>query len=307
MGYLVKLILLCFSASCYFTSVESIDAAGNVQTQDKNTTRWRPRPIHFAGRQIQSEEDSVQHLAMWHTEPGKFYGLRAEISIWGSPDQQDNQESGASILVTCEQDGLIASVQAGFHVRPYLYNNRDVRFFTYWTRDVKNSPGCYNLKCPGFVPANGAALVPGQAIAPPSVYGEQNHYATISLNKDPNSGDWVVYRHDLETPSFLGHFPGDICPSTPRTLALTGFVSYPKSAQGPPMGSGHFPDDRDDKKTAYFKHIKLYDVKGNTVDPITTPMVRVVDRPDCYDETEVIVKIKSGYMFCYGGPPGCRG
>ncbi|CAL5087879.1 unnamed protein product [Urochloa decumbens] len=279
---------------------------------------------------------------MWRTEPGKFYGLRAEISIWGSPDQQDNQESGASILVTCEQDGRVASVQAGFDVKTnsidnwffwtsslllqeastvlkvetvcgsvfqvttYLHDNRDVRFFTYWTRDVKNSPGCYNLKCPGFVPANGAALVPGQAVAPPSVYGEQNHYVTISLNKDPNSGDWVVYRHDLETPSFLGHFPGDICPSTPRSLALTGFVSYPKSAQGPPMGSGHFPDDQDDKKTAYFKHIKLYDAKGNTVDPITTPMVRVVDRPDCYGETQVIVKIKSGYMFYYGGPPGCR-
>ena len=126
-------------------------------------------------------------------------------------------------------------------------------------------------------------------------------------SQDPNSGDWVVYRHDLETPSYLGHFPGDICPSTPRTLALTGFVSYPKNAQGPPMGSGHLPNDQDDKKTAYFKHIKLYDGRGRTVDPITTPMVRVVDRPDCYDETGVIVKIKSGYMFYYGGPPGCKG
>ncbi|CAN6218034.1 unnamed protein product [Urochloa humidicola] len=62
MGYLVKAILLCFSASCYFTSVVSLDAARNVQTQDKNATRWRPRPIHFAGRQIQSDEDSVQHV-----------------------------------------------------------------------------------------------------------------------------------------------------------------------------------------------------------------------------------------------------
>jgi hypothetical protein len=54
---------------------------------------------------------------MWRTEAGKFYGLRSEMSIWGSPHQQEHQESGASILVVCEQDGRIASVQAGFHVK----------------------------------------------------------------------------------------------------------------------------------------------------------------------------------------------
>ena len=54
---------------------------------------------------------------MWRTEPGKFYGLRAQMSIWGSPDQQVHQESGASILVSCEKDGRLASVQAGFHVK----------------------------------------------------------------------------------------------------------------------------------------------------------------------------------------------
>ena len=49
-------------------------------------------------------------------------------------------------------------------------------------RDTK-SAGCYNLECPGFVPASGAALVPGQAVAPPSSYGEYDHYVRLSLNK----------------------------------------------------------------------------------------------------------------------------
>lgn len=61
---------------------------------------------------------------MWYTQAGKFYGLRAEISIWGSPDEQYHQESGASILVTCEQDDRIASVQAGFHVKTKHQNIR---------------------------------------------------------------------------------------------------------------------------------------------------------------------------------------
>jgi len=64
-------------------------------------------------------------------------------------------------------------------------HNMHIPLFITAQRDVDNSPGCYNLLCPGFVPSNGAALVPGQAVAPPSVYGEQARYVTISLNKVP--------------------------------------------------------------------------------------------------------------------------
>jgi hypothetical protein len=53
-------------------------------------------------------------------------------------------------------------------------------------KDTK-SAGCYNSDCAGFVPAKGAALVPGQAVAPPSIYGEADHYARISLNEVPPS------------------------------------------------------------------------------------------------------------------------
>jgi hypothetical protein len=51
-------------------------------------------------------------------------------------------------------------------------------------KDTK-SAGCYNSDCAGFVPAKGAALVPGQAVAPPSIYGEADHYARLSLNEVP--------------------------------------------------------------------------------------------------------------------------
>ncbi|EMS60612.1 hypothetical protein TRIUR3_20690 [Triticum urartu] len=168
------------------------------------------------------------------------------------------------------------------------------------------SKGCYNLQCGGFVPASGAKLVPGQAIAPPSIYGIQDHYIRLSLNKDPNSGDWVVYRHDLETPSFLGHFPKELCPETPHIQALTGFVNYLKNAHGPPMGSGHFPD-YNEKKSAYFNHIKKYNSKGQAFDPRYTGMVKLVDRKDCYDANDLFLEFKKGYTFNYGGPGGCIG
>ncbi|VAI19041.1 unnamed protein product [Triticum turgidum subsp. durum] len=244
-GYVFISILLCILFTPYYiTLVESTDVGGSLQMNKK--------------------------YAMWRTRPGGFYGLRAEIIIWGSPNQEYSQDSGASIQIYCQDGGHYNLIEAGFHVSPSLYHNRDVRFFTYWTKDFK-SASCYNLRCKGFVAASGTALVPGQAITPPSSYGEYDHYIRLSLNK--KSEDWVVYRHDLQTPSFLGYFPVEFCSGTPRIQALTGFVNYLNSTRGPPMGSGHFPDEKDDDKTtAYFRHFKNYDSKGRAFEPITVNM-----------------------------------
>uniref|UniRef100_A0A8R7TCH9 Neprosin PEP catalytic domain-containing protein n=2 Tax=Triticum urartu TaxID=4572 RepID=A0A8R7TCH9_TRIUA len=307
-GHVIIPIFLFFSfAPYYITLAESIDLGGTLQTNEKDGTLSRSNPFQLKGRmKTDGKGNTKSHYAMWHTEPGKFYGLRAEMSIWGSPNQENSQESGSAIQIYCQEGEHYSLIEAGFHVSPSLYHNRDVRFFTYTTRDTK-SAGCYNLQCPGFVPARGAALVPGQAISPPSIYGQADHYARLSLNKDPNSGDWVVYRHDLDRPSFLGHFPGQLCPGESRIQALTGFVNYLNNTHGPPMGSGQFPDDEDDKRSAYFKHIKIYDANGHARDPITTHMIKLVDRPDCYKETDFTVKINRGYIFYYGGPNGCIG
>uniref|UniRef100_A0ACD5Y490 Uncharacterized protein n=1 Tax=Avena sativa TaxID=4498 RepID=A0ACD5Y490_AVESA len=308
--YVVISIFLCFSlALCYLTFVVSIDVGGNLHKNGKITTLSRSLPLPFTQKNKFPDDmsNTISHYAMWHTELGKAYGLRAEMSIWGSQNEEYSQESGAAIQMYCQDDGgKYSLIEAGFHVSPSLYHNRDVRFFTYSTKDTK-SPGCYNLQCTGFVPASGAALLPGQAIAPQSSYGETDRYIRLSLNKDPNSKDWVLYRHDLDAPSFLGHFPGQLCPGTLQIQALTGFVNYLRNTQGPPMGSGHFPDDEDEKKSAYFKHVKIYDSKGHAWDPITTHMVPLVDKEDCYNETDFTVKINRGYIFYYGGPSGCIG
>ena len=116
-----------------------------------------------------------------------------------------------------------------------------------------------------------------------------------------------MYRHDLDTPSFLGHFTKDLCPTTSRIQALTGFVNYQKTASGPPMGSGHFPDDEDVKRSAYFKHVKIYDSKGHAWDPIMTSMFYLMDKPDCYRVNDFFFDLKKGYTFYYGGPGGCVG
>ncbi|XP_037438063.1 uncharacterized protein LOC119305717 [Triticum dicoccoides] len=306
--YIATLVLLCFLFNpCYLTLVESVDVDGHLQMNQKNNTLLRRTPFWFPWRANFMDEGSniISHYAMWHTEPGQFYGLRAEMSIWASPNLETSQESGASLQIYCQDGGHYNLIQVGFHISPSLYHNRDIRFFTYWTKDLK-SKGCYNSQCAGYVPASGAKLVPGQAIAPPSVYGIQDHYMRISINKDTNSGDWVVYHHDLEKPSFLGHFPKELCLGTKRIQAMTGFVNYLKNAHGPPMGSGHFPD-YNEKKSAYFNHIKNYNSKGQAFDPFWTKAAKLVDRPDCYDATDLFLEFKKGYTFNYGGPSGCIG
>ena len=56
---------------------------------------------------------------MWHTEPGQFYGLRAEMSIWASPNLETSQESGASLQIYCQDGGHYNLIQVGFHVQTY--------------------------------------------------------------------------------------------------------------------------------------------------------------------------------------------
>uniref|UniRef100_A0A0E0LJT8 Neprosin PEP catalytic domain-containing protein n=1 Tax=Oryza punctata TaxID=4537 RepID=A0A0E0LJT8_ORYPU len=162
---------------------------------------------------------------MYHTPSDWYFGTRAKI-------------------VTNNELEDFNALEAGFHVYPDLYNDNNVHFFTHWTKDDYRSTGCYNLKCGGFVLAEGAELMPGQAVAPASTYDGEDHYISISLHTDPNSGDWVLFRDDLEKPLFLGHFPKELCPKlnggAPQ-MAWTGFVSYPKNEAGPAMGSGHFP------------------------------------------------------------------
>ena len=124
--------------------------------------------------------------------------------------------------------------------------------------------------------------------------------------QDPNSGDWVVYRHDLENPSFLGYFPVELCPKMPLIKALTGFVNYFNNTEGPPMGSGHFPNKKDDnKKVAYFKHIKKYNSDGHAFDPLAYSWNYLVDRPDCFKLRDLLPFFNEGYLFHYGGPSGC--
>uniref|UniRef100_A0A0D9WY69 Neprosin PEP catalytic domain-containing protein n=1 Tax=Leersia perrieri TaxID=77586 RepID=A0A0D9WY69_9ORYZ len=163
------------------------------------------------------------------------------------------------------------------------------------------STGCYNLKCDGFVPANGAELI---------CQGKLLLLHQLTMERiDINTGDWVLFRDDLDKPLFLSHFPMELCPKlidgAPK-MAWAGFVSYPKNEPGPAMGSGHFPGEGK-RKAAYIKNIKFFDERTNAHEPSTKELLPVTDRPDCYKLSRVDHILKDRIMFYYGGPNGCNG
>ncbi|KAF7057194.1 hypothetical protein CFC21_064512 [Triticum aestivum] len=315
MDYKVVAMLICFL--CASNDLSTVDAFGRMQTNETFLASPRSAPFVLPRRnksQYKSKNDYhhfIFHywIAGWRTTLSS-HGARVKIGIWGSQGQCQSQESGASMYLynSDQDDSSINLIQDGFHVLPDLYKNNDVHFFIRWMKDYYKSTGCYNLECPGFVPASGAALVPGQAVAPPSTYDRDDRYITISLHADPNTGDWVLYRDDLHKPSFLGHFPKELCPKLygiAPGVGWIGFVYYQDRDQGgPAMGSGHFPEEGQ-RKAAYFKNIKLFDSKANVYDP--SALARLVSAPRCYKVSEVLHARKDGYMFYYGGPASCMG
>ncbi|KAL6846052.1 hypothetical protein ACP4OV_023500 [Aristida adscensionis] len=298
MGHLVIAMLLCFLCASYHL----------------NSARARPMDVggspsgNTAGSPAPGSTFLANHAAGWSTIlPQPYYGTRAKISVWGS-SPENSQESGAGITIsTGSYKESFNCIEAGFEVFPDLYNDSDVHFFTYWTRDGFESTGCYNLRCPGFVPASGAALVPGQAVTPASTYGGEDRFITINLHMDPNTGDWVLYRDELNTPSLLGHFPKELFSKLNGgggDVGWFGFVHYRKTESSPPMGSGHFPAEGA-RKAAYFKNIQLFDSKANAYDPKPSELTRVFTRQDCYNVSELFHAKDDGVMFYYGGPRGC--
>uniref|UniRef100_A0ACD5Y1A7 Uncharacterized protein n=1 Tax=Avena sativa TaxID=4498 RepID=A0ACD5Y1A7_AVESA len=305
MGFVAIIGLLClFHSPHYATSARSTYAHDNLPILQKFARRDERPSGEF-------NENITGQYGIWATTAGKYYGLQAKIGIWAHPNQKHPQESGAAIVVHNGKyrTSLFSEFDAGFHVFPDLYNNSDVRFFTFWTRDGYGSTGCYNLRCSGFVPADGASLMPGQAVGPPSTYGGEDHYITIGLHRDPNTGNWLLYREDLGKPSFLGHFPKKLCPELndgARQASFIGFVSYPKNGTTPAMSSGHFPEEGEGK-AAYFKNMTLFDSNANPHDPTPSIMVPWISRRDCYRISDIPLGTNDGYIFYYGGPEGCSG
>nr|CAD1842498.1 unnamed protein product [Ananas comosus var. bracteatus] len=246
-------------------------------------------------------DDLIRHLAVYKSGSGKFdefYGAKATLNVYGFPNLKGQESSSAVIWILNNADNQLNVITTGWHVYPELYGDTQTHFFTLWAVDEQSSTGCYNLQCNGFVLQNATSIVPGVVLNPVSTVDGPQYEVTIKVFKDATSGDWWLYFGHDDNLNPVGYWPKSLFTSLANKATRVDFggqVTFPKNDTGPPMGSGHFPEDH---KAAYFKDTNYIDKNGGFFLP-DNPDFRV-DSPDCYNlggfDTD---------HFLYGGPGGC--
>ncbi|CAM0870560.1 unnamed protein product [Alopecurus aequalis] len=276
-------------AKHFFTSLKSNSVEEIIFEQ--SSSEWGE--IYFAGLQTPSNGPD-----------DNYYGLHATMDVYGH-ELKPGQLSSTTIWIFHAGDGSTSSlnaIQVGWHIYPDHYGDSHTHFYTSWTRDGDETTGCYNMGCPGFIPADGAVIAPGDVIHPVSKVPDgpvQN--ITLRVNKDKSTGDWWVYYGFNNIPTGIGYFPKSLFSYLAQKATKIGFgafVASKKALPTAPMGSGALPNGGM-VRAASFTDLRLIDQEGNSI-PILTNLTKTVTDEKCHSITPI------DHDRClYGGPGGC--
>uniref|UniRef100_A0A1D1ZKF8 ATP synthase subunit delta n=1 Tax=Anthurium amnicola TaxID=1678845 RepID=A0A1D1ZKF8_9ARAE len=241
------------------------------------------------------ERSSIQVLG------SNYYGAKASINVW-NPKVENQNEFSLSHISFNSEDGK-SSLAAGWMVNPSLYGGNKTRFFIYWVTDVDESPGCFNLDCPGFVQTNHNTLLSGY-LQPVSVYGGPQYSIDVEIFQDMGNGNWWLRLQGVE----MGYWPKEVVPSLAEGAGVIVWGGEVVNMQSDDrhtstqMGSGHYSNEGFEK-ASFFKNVQVLDASVSTgfSDPVHLSVV--IQSPKCYD-LQVGGKKDGpwGYFFFYGGP-----
>ncbi|TVU36705.1 hypothetical protein EJB05_18649, partial [Eragrostis curvula] len=181
------------------------------------------------------------------------------------------------------------------YVYPELYGDSKTHFYVYWTRDGYQKTGCYNLKCPGYVPEANVPIVPGITIDSLSEPGGVKRTIICKIFKD-STGDWLLHVGFNSEPYLVGRFPKSLFTTLSEkadAVRLAGFA-VTRTTNLVPMGSGFLPDNT---KAASFSDIQLIDQNGVTSKVQKDQPVVIVDKK-VYSASPISNEGK----FTYGRP-----
>ncbi|KAI3868895.1 hypothetical protein MKX03_036424 [Papaver bracteatum] len=199
-----------------------------------------------------------------------FLGAQAKINIWKPVMETPAEISVSQIWVRASDDDVKNTIESGWIVNKYVYDDEQPRFFIFWTVSTFN--------------------------------GVQKD-ANFSIHKDQIGGHWWVHLQGIA----VGYYPSSlftILSTTSTRIHFGGEIANDKSKgrhTSTQMGSGHFPSEGGLKISSYFNWVQVVDENYLTKDPKNVE-IRVTNSDyyglkiddDNYDT--------NGYGFYYGGP-----
>ncbi|KAL6599331.1 hypothetical protein ACP70R_045825 [Stipagrostis hirtigluma subsp. patula] len=228
-----------------------------------------------------------------------FYGIEVTSDMYGFSIDQD-EKSG--VIVQINNRGynpfsIVNGIVVGWHVDPRLYGDSKTHFFVYWTRDSYRTTGCYNLKCPGYVPEDNVTF-PGVTIDSVSDPDGVKRTIIFKVFKESTTGDWLLHLGFDSEPYLIGRFPKTLFTTLSdkaNEIRLYGFVET-HTTHLAPMGSGFLSNN---KKAASLSNIQLIDQNGQAS--------KVTEHTPYYtymmDQAKYSVSpISPEGTFTYGGP-----
>ncbi|XVE58778.1 hypothetical protein DITRI_Ditri04bG0196500 [Diplodiscus trichospermus] len=228
------------------------------------------------------------------------FGAKAIMNVW-NPSAAPYQVSYANIWIANGPQEAINVLQAGWGVHPILFSSNYTRLMTYWTADGFKNTGCYNYLCPGFVQVSSHTSL-GLVLDHISTYNGTQSDIEIGIFRD---GEWWLKFFN----EFIGYWPQKLFTyiyGGANFISWGGQVASPENEPSPAMGSGHFPKDGHDSKSAYFKQMQIWD-NVNLVSPDDTYFSVTSYRPDCYGaEATNDGGDPSPKVLYYGGPGQCK-
>ncbi|KAF9614661.1 hypothetical protein IFM89_019789 [Coptis chinensis] len=250
-----------------------------------------------------------QHLAIVRSkldngEFEQFHGTEALMNVIRPGVTEDGQSSSSLIWV---ERGTIAvgdvdQVIAGWTVDPVLYGDDKTHFVTFWNTMAggRNTGGCFNLLCPGFVQVDHNYPV-DQVFSNVSVYDGAQLERKVSIYQDHSNNWWV----ELESIK-IGYWPNKILPRLYVGADHVGWGGLTRVSKdgilSPPMGFGNLPDGVY-RRSGYFQYIKVFNALHEPVQPYGK-IDTFVETRSCYQIKNEGFTRDKGYAFTYGGPGG---
>ncbi|XP_057784558.1 uncharacterized protein LOC131001925 [Salvia miltiorrhiza] len=243
-----------------------------------------------------------EHAIAYTTSSDEIYGAKATINVWDPAVEHSNEFSLAQIWVLSGSfDGSdLNSIEAGWQVSPELYGDSRPRLFTYWTSDVYEATGCYNLLCSGFIQTNSRIAI-GAAISPVSSVAGDQYDITILIWKDPKLGNWWLGFGDS---TLVGYWPAELFTHLSDRASMVewgGEIVNSRAGNqhtSTQMGSGRFAQEGF-AKASYFRNLEIVDSDNSLISArdITT----LAENSNCYN-IQSSYNDQWGTNFYYGGP-----